>query len=469
MSYTSAAYRGERRIVGVLAACGMLSSLQFTLVVPILPEASRLLGVSAGDAAWLVTITLLVGTVGTPVLSRLADMYGRRRMLLVAMTLLVAGSVLAAAVPTFTAILVGRALQGFAVAVVPIGISLLSALVKRRRAEMGMALISGTLGVGSAVGLALAGSLVTWGGLPAIFWLSAAAGSVFTALVVLFVREAPARDPGRFDLIGAVLLSLGLVALMLVLSRAAAWGPATGTTIGTLAVAASALTGWLLWERRHPSPVIDVRTSLRSPVLQINVASFVATFGMYANHLLTAQEALAPTSTGYGLGLPLTTAGFLLAASAVSMILLSPVAGRMLSRFGGRITLAVGAAVMTAAFVFRLLFHGSVPLVAVGAALVGSGVALAFAAMPALIMASVPAHQTAGANGVNSLARSLSGAVAGAAFALVIMAAPAGPESAYLSASALSWCFAAVAVCAAVTCLLALGLAKTGITRPPSA
>ena len=140
-------------MVALLAACGMLTSLQFTLIVPILPLMPALLGTTAADASWLITVTLLTGVVGTPVVTRLADLHGRRRMLLVAMALLVAGSVIAAVVPGFLAVLIGRALQGFGTAVVPIGIALLSALVSRRRAVLGIALMSGTLGMGSALGL----------------------------------------------------------------------------------------------------------------------------------------------------------------------------------------------------------------------------------------------------------------------------------------------------------------------------
>ncbi|QTV79053.1 MFS transporter [Microbacterium sp. NIBRBAC000506063] len=116
-----------------------------------------LLDTTAGDATWLVTVTLLVATIGTPVMARLADMHGRRKLLLIAMALLVSGSVIAAVTDSFALILAGRALQGFASSALPIGIGLLSGLVSPIRTRLGVALMSGTVALGSGLGLTIAG------------------------------------------------------------------------------------------------------------------------------------------------------------------------------------------------------------------------------------------------------------------------------------------------------------------------
>lgn len=447
--------RNERMVVGLLAGCGMLSSLQFTLVVPILPRVPELLGTTASDASWLITITLLVGVVGTPVVTRLADMYGRRRLLLVAMGLLVTGSLIAALIPGFPAVMVGRALQGFGTAVVPIGIALMSSLVSRERATFGIALMSGTLGIGSALGLAVAGPIVAVAGLPAIFWVSAVIGAAFFVLSLRYIREVPTTPTGRFDLVGAALLTAGLAALLLGISRGQTWGWTSTITLTLFAVAAVTLPAWVAWERRHPRPMIDVRIALSSPILPINLASFVATFGMYANHLLTTQEALAPAATGYGLDAAGAAVGLFLLPSAVVMVVLSPVAARVITRFGSRVALMLGASIMAAAFVFRMLLHSDPIAVMVGSGLVGVGVAFAFASMPSLITASVPSDQVAAANGVNSVVRTLSGAVATALFAFLIAMLPSPVDDSFLSDDALQLAFATAALCGIATVVIA--------------
>lgn len=433
----------------------MLSSLQFTLVVPVLPLIPELLGTTAADASWLMTVTLLVGVVGTPVITRLADMHGRRRMLLVAMGLLILGSLIAAVGSSFAAVMIGRALQGFGTAVVPIGIALMNSSVSPRRATFGIALMSGTLGIGSALGLAVAGPLVAWGGLPMIFWVSATVGAVFFALILLRVRETATTQGGAFDIVGAVLLTIGLTTLLLGISRGAQWGWAAPITLTMAAVAMVAMPVWVMWERRHRHPLVDVRVAMSSPILTINLASFVATFGMYANHLLTTQEALAPAASGYGLAAIGSTVGLYLLPSAVVMVLLSPVAARVILRFGGRTALMLGAGIMAIAFLFRMLVHSDALTVMIGSGLVGVGVAFAFASMPSLITASVPRAQIAAANGVNSVVRTLSGAVAAALFALVITLLPAPVDDSYLSHTALVLSFGVAAACGLATVLIA--------------
>lgn len=444
--------------MGLLAGCGMLSSLQFTLMIPVLPRVPEMLGTTAPDAAWLITITLLVGVVGTPVITRLADMHGRRRLLLTAMALLVTGSLIAAVIPGFIAVMIGRALQGFGTSVVPIGIALMSTQVSRRLAIFGIAVMSGTLGIGSALGLAVAGPLVAWGGLTTIFWVSAAIGTTFFVLILLRIREVPTSRPGSFDVPGAVLLTVGLAALLLAISRGQLWGWTSPTTLWLFAISAAGLWIWLLWELRRPHPMIDVRIAMSSPILPINLASFVATFGMYANHLLTTQEALAPAATGYGVAAAPAAVGLFLLPSALVMVVLAPLTARVITRHGSRFALLLGASIMTAAFLFRMAVHGQPAAIIAGSALVGTGVSFAFASMPSLITASVPRDQVASANGVNSVVRTLSGAVAAALFALLIATLPASGDSAYLSEPALRIAFATAALCGGATILIAAAL-----------
>jgi MFS family permease len=453
--------RPERLIIAVLAGCGMLTSLQFTLIVPVLPEIPEILDVSANDASWMVTVTLLAGTAATPVLTRLADLRGRRRMLLLCLALLVAGSVIAAVGLTFPTVLLGRALQGSATAILPIGISLLGELTSRERANVGIALMSGTLGIGSALGLPLSGILVAVAGLPALFWFSAVAGGLFLVAVGVVVPRTPGRARGRLDVAGSIVLSAGLVCALLVVSKGAVWGWLSPAVIALASGAIVAFAFWFPFELRRSSPVVDVRTSLRPFVLVTNVASFFAAFGMFANHLLTVQEARAPAGTG--LGLSALGAGLTILPAAVAMIALAPVAGRLLNRAGGRLTLALGSAVISGGFVFRLLFHEGLAIVVAGALIVGVGTAFAFAAMPALIMSAVPRDEIASANGVNSLIRSMSGAAASATFAALLVALPGASGADELSEAALLTAFGIVAACSAVAAVLALTL------RPPRA
>src|SRR6266496_4370765 len=112
-------------VVAVLAFGGIVVSLMQTLVIPLVPRLPKLLNASPADAAWVITATLLASAVATPVVGRLGDMYGKRRMLLVSLCLLVAGSVVAALSNSLMPMVAGRVLQGLAAGVIPLGISIM--------------------------------------------------------------------------------------------------------------------------------------------------------------------------------------------------------------------------------------------------------------------------------------------------------------------------------------------------------
>lgn len=112
-------------IVAVLAFGGIVVSLMQTLVIPLVPVLPDLLGATPGDTAWAITATLLAAAVATPTVGRLGDMYGKRRMLLFSLAVLVAGSVLCALAHSLVPMVVGRALQGLAAGVIPLGISIM--------------------------------------------------------------------------------------------------------------------------------------------------------------------------------------------------------------------------------------------------------------------------------------------------------------------------------------------------------
>src|SRR4029079_18995483 len=166
--------------------------------------------------------------------------------------------------------------------------------------------------------------------------------------------------------------------------------------------------------------LVDLRTSARRPVLLTNIASVLVGFAMFANLLLTTQQLQLPAATGYGFGLPIIVAGLAMVPSGLAMVLFAPVSGRLINRYGGRITLITGAAVMGVAYIGRVFFSDTVAAVIVGSTVVSIGTAIAYAAMPTLIMASVPITETASANGLNALLRAVGTSSSSAAVAAVL-------------------------------------------------
>ncbi|MFF1386188.1 MFS transporter [Arthrobacter sp. NPDC058288] len=407
-------------ITAVLALSGTVVALMQTLVVPLLPDFPGILGVTADDASWLVTATLLSSAVATPIVSRSADMYGKRKMMVICLAIMVAGSVVAAVGGSFLWLIVGRALQGFSSALIPVGISIMRDELPKEKMGSAVALMSATLGIGSALGLPLAGLLYESLGWESIFWVSGGAGTLLLAAVVMVVPESKVRTPGRFDYLGAVVLSAALAALLLAISKGGSWGWGSEPVLLLFLAAAILLAVWLPYELKVSQPMVDLRTSGRRPVLLTNLASLLVGFAMFANMLLTTQQLQLPASTGYGFQLSVITAGLCMVPSGLAMVVFAPVSGGIIRRFGGKSALIAGAAVMVVGYVGRVFFFDSITSVIIGSTVVSIGTAIAYAAMPTLIMGAVPITETASANGLNSLVRSIGTSTSSAAVAAVL-------------------------------------------------
>jgi len=155
------------------------------------------------------------------------------------------------------------------------------------------------------------------------------------------------------------------------------------------------------------TPLVDLRVSARPAVLWTNVASVLIGFSMFAGFLLTTQVLQAPTSTGYGQGLSLIAAGLVLLPVGAVMVVFSPISARISDRRGARTTLLIGASVLTAGNLWQATIPPTVPLIMAATTVTSIGAALAYSAIPMLIMDAVPSSETAAANSLNSLMRML--------------------------------------------------------------
>ncbi|MFD9129010.1 MFS transporter [Kitasatospora sp. NPDC059571] len=409
-----------RLLVGVLAFCGVVVALMQTLVVPLLPHIPELTGSTPTAASWLVTVTLLTGAVCTPLLGRIGDMYGKRRVLLASLGLLILGSVLCAVSSHIGVLIAGRAFQGAALAVVPLGISIMRDELPPARVLSSVALMSSTLGVGAAVGLPVAALVVEHADWHTMFWVSAGLGLLDVLLVLWKVPESPLRSAGRFDALGALGLSAVLVALLLAVTQGADWGWASGRTLGLFAAAVVIGLAWGAYELRHASPMVDMRVSARPAVLLANLAALLIGFSFYANSLVTAQMVQEPKATGYGLGASIVVSGLCLLPGGVSMVALSPVSARISARYGPKVTLSLAAVIMAVGYVVRFFTSHQLWMIIAGATVVSAGTAIAYSALPALVIRAVPAAETGAANGLNTLMRSVGQAVCSAVVAAVL-------------------------------------------------
>ncbi|YCN58163.1 MFS transporter [Rhodococcus erythropolis] len=444
-------------LVGVLAFIGIVAALMQTLVVPLIAELPSLLDSTASNASWAITATLLSSAVSTPVTGRLGDLYGKRRMMLICTTPLFLGSVVCALASSVLPMIVGRTLQGLGIGIIPLGISALRDLLPPERLHSAIALMSSSMGIGGALGLPVAAVVAENTSWRVLFWGAAVLSMLIAVLLWLFVpATAVSGARGRLDAIGAVGLGVGLVCLLLPISKGADWGWTSATTLGVFTAAVVTLAVWVWWELRVRGALVDLRINAGRQVLVTNTASMVVGFAMYAQSLIIPQLLQLPESTGYGLGQSMLAMGLWMAPSGLMMMVVAPFGARLSSTRGPRITLLTGCIVIAFGYGSAVFLMGSTWGLMLGTCICGSGIGLAYGAMPMLIMSAVPLSSTASANSVNALMRSIGTSISAAVVGVVLaqmsirMSAHAAPTEGGFQTALLIGCGAAILAAAAV-------------------
>ena len=408
-------------LIAVLSAAGISVSLMQTLIVPLIPELPNLLHTSASNASWAITATLLTAAVATPVFGRLGDMYGPKPMLVACAVLLIAGSLIAATTSSLLPLIVGRGLQGFGIPIIPLGISVLRSCVPPERVGSAMGLMSASLGVGGALGLPLSAVIAQHFDWRVLFWFATALGVAALVMFATMVPHVPPRSADRFDPLGALLLAGGLVTLLLGISKGQSWGWTSTSTLSMFGSSAADLRGVRMVAAagaRHRRSTCGPRPSVRCsrPTWRRSPSRS----GCSRCRTWRRRSSSCRTETGYGLGQSLLWTGLWLAPGGLAMMVTSPIAARVSAVRGPRFTLIVGALIICGAYLAGLFLLGAPWQIMLLNVMVAVGVGFGYASMPALINAAVPMSETAAANGINALARSLGTAISSAVIGAIL-------------------------------------------------
>jgi MFS family permease len=245
-------------------------------------------------------------------------------------------------------------------------------------------------------------------------------GVIATITTIRYVPESPVRTPGRVDILGAVILALGLSAVLIAVSKANVWGWGSDKTLGLVVIGFAILAAFVAYERRHAAPLVNMRTLSRPPVLITDIATLLVGFGLFGVYVLIPQIAQLPKGGGVGLGLDATEAGLLMAPGGLMMLVAAPIVGRVSERVGSKPPLVVGSLIAAAGLLGMALAHDSALLIIVWGAILNTGIGCAFAALPNLIIGAVEPSETGEATGVNTIARNVGAALGGQVAASIV-------------------------------------------------
>lgn len=450
-----------RALLPVLMLASIAVSVMTTLGAPMVPTIAREQGVSLDSAQWMMTVTLLTGSVATPLMGRLGDGPHRRGVIVGALACVVAGGVLGAVAPGFAALIAGRALQGAGLGIMPLTIAVARDHLAPARMRSGVALLSVTTSVGAGLGYPVTGFIAREWGYRAAFWCSA---GITAAALVLVLLVVPVGSPARrrpLDVTGALLLSGGLTCLLLMVSQGGRWGWESATTFGLGTGAGVFFATWVAQALRARHPLVELRLLGNRDLLTADVAAVLVGIGLYMTMSLMNLYAQIPSSTGYGFGLSVVGAGLVLMPLSLGSLGANRLAQAFARRFGMGPVLPLGSLVVAGDMLFLAFFRDHLWQLLVAAVLLGVGVGTTFAAMPTLIVKAVPPHETGSATSLNAVLRSVGGAVGSAAIA-ALLAAHTAPGATQADDRGYTVAFLA----GAAACLLG-ALAAVGIPRIP--
>ncbi|MBK5233580.1 MAG: MFS transporter [Thermoleophilia bacterium] len=410
------------RTLAILGLAALSFALAQTTLIPALAELAVEFDTNASGIAWILTGYLISAAVFTPIFGRLGDMFGKRRMLVLALAIFAAGSVVSALGSSVQAIVAGRILQGVGGGIFPLCFGIIRDEFPKERVSASIGLISATAGIGGGLGLVFGGLILDNTSYHWIFWMGAAMAVIAAVAAHFLVPESPNRTPARIDYRGAIVLAVGLILPMYAISEANNWGWASGRTIGLSLVGVAILTFWIWLERRTKDPLAEVSLMKSPPVLMTNIATLFIGFGMFGSFVLIPQLVESPTSTGFGFGYSATQAGFVMLPAALMMLVAGPLSGIVGSRIGNKYPLAIGGMLAGTGLVGIGLMHETVLPIVLWNMVSSMGVGLAFAAMPNLIMESVPMSRTGEATGFNALIRSVGSSLGSQVVASILTA-----------------------------------------------
>lgn len=424
--------------LSVLALASLAYILLQSLVVPALPTIGRDLHTDQSTVTWVLTAYLLSASVATPILGRLGDMFGKKRILVWVLASLVAGSVVAATTSSIEVMILARIVQGGGGAIFPLAFSIIRDELPRERIAGAIGLISASIGIGAGFAIVLAGPIVDNLSFHWLFWIPGGMALIAMVATMLLIPESPVTSPGRVSIPAVLTLSGWLICLLLGVSEGSEWGWTSPRILGLFAGAVLLFVAWVLVELRSDQPLVDVRMMRIPTVWWTNVAATLFGFGMYSLMIAIPAFIQTPESEGYGFGASIARSGFALLPMSIAMLLAGIATGRLTARYGSKVPLVAGAVIAGAGMLFLVVAHDSEWNIYLAMFLVGIGIGLAFSAMSNLVVEAVPVTQTGVATGMNANVRTIGGSIGSQVVAAAIVAgvAPGAvpEESGYVTA-----------------------------------
>lgn len=419
-----------RVTLALLTVAGISFAVMQTLVVPALPFFQREFDTSAAWVTWIATGFLLSSSVLTPILGKLGDAYGKKRLLVISLGIFGLASFGAAAAWSLGSLVFFRVVQGVGAAVFPLSFGIIRDEFPPEKVGMGIGTVSSVFGAGGGIGLVLSGVIIEHLSWHWLFIIGAVPVLASTVLLWRYVPESPVKTPTKPDYLGGAALSVALAALLIAISEGTEWGWTSLGVLGLLAVAAAAFAAWAAIEQRVPEPLVDLRTFTRRGMAATNLTTLMVGFSMFSTFILLPNFVGIPyglpeevaARLDFGFGASPVEVGLFFVPSSIAMMVAGPLAGMLGTRFGRVLPLRLGILSLVLSLTLLATVHGSAWTIYAWMVFMGVGLAFCFAALGTLVIDHSDPGETGVAGGMNTIMRTIGAALGSQVAAAVISA-----------------------------------------------
>lgn len=406
------------RAAPLLGSVALVVMYTEAMLMPSLPKIQEEFNITPAEASWILTIYLIVGTISAALFGSLGDMYGKKKILVLVLSIYSIAVTFTGYAPTFPLLLLARALQGLGMAMFPLAFSLIREEFPPEMVPTAQGLVSAMFGVGIIVAMPLGAYISQYFGWRTTYHTVTPLAVMLTVLIAVFIRESRYRTPRRVDYLGIGLFALATSSFLIGISEAPNWGWTSGQTLALFALAAASAFAFTVQEITTSEPFIP-RDILNKNVVAATVAILMVAyaFQMSSQNLSYLFEMPPP----YGYGLSILESGLYITPTAIVQVIGAPIAGRLLWRVGAKKMSVVGAVLAVLAFQLASAYAYSGVWRLIGYMSMGFlGLALLNVSLINLLMFSVPRYRLGAAAGLNTVFRNLGSAIAPAVAGTVL-------------------------------------------------
>lgn len=378
--YSADPLRNEKHglfLILIMAVLGLLTIFVETMLVPALPGIAESLQVRSSDLAWVLTAYTLAGAVSIPIVGKMGEMWGRKRILLFIMAIYLVGLLGAAVSWDLLSLVLFRALQGVGMGAIPLLMGVAKDILPLHLVPTGIGLISAMIGVGSALGFVIGGLLISVIGWQGAFWVVVPIVLLMVVIMYRTIPDAQIRQPAKMDVAGAALMGVGLLTLLLALSRGSLWGWDSAISIGLVLGSMGSFIAFVIRERNCHEPIVRLDLLKNRNILVAYVSMlFIGAIMFMLYQTLPYFLGMPPEAGGFGIASHVIIGLFIL-PTAVMQLIFSPIGGKRGQRIGHGKILVFGLAIAAGGLLSISLLRWSEVGVLLGMAVFGIGIGLA--------------------------------------------------------------------------------------------